>query len=181
MKILLLCDNYVVKEFISLASKSAGAKLTTISAATPKLSDSYDFLFVDDILGSIDIALDILGSIDIDKSVVLYSKESARHSEFDMAIHKPFLPSDIESLIGSTKPQTQILNLADIDEIKSLLDDGDTLPSKETTEDTIVTDEDGLELIYKILQMKPKKIRQILSGAEITIKFPKDTHIEELS
>jgi len=181
MKILLLCDNYVVKEFITLASHSVGAKLTTISDATSKLHDSYDFLFVDDKGDMIDIARETLDKTDIAKSIVLYSKESTRHGDFDEAIHKPFLPSDIESLIGSTKPQTQILNLADIDEIKSLLDDGDTLPSQETTEDTVVTDEDGLELIYKILQMKPKKIRQILSGAEITIKFPKDTHIEELS
>ena len=181
MKILLLCDNYVVKEFITLASHSVGAKLTTISDTTSKLHDSYDFLFVDDKGNMIDVAMEILDKRDIAKSIVLYSKESTRHGNFDEAIHKPFLPSDIESLIGLHKPKTQILNLTDIDEIKSLLEDGDSVPNIEKQDDTVVTDEDGLELIYKILQMKPKKIRQILSGAEITIKFPKDTHIEELS
>ena len=181
MNILLLCNNYVVKEFISLASQSVGAKLTTISDTKTQLSSSYDFMFVDDKGSMVDIALEIMHSVDITKSIILYSRESVRHSEFDIAIHKPFLPSDIEAIIGLAKPQTQILNIADIDEIKSLLDEGDTPLPQKMEEDNIVTDEDGLELIYKILQMKPKKIRQILSGAEITIKFPKDTHIEELS
>ena len=88
---------------------------------------------------------------------------------------------------------THVLNLQDIDEIKALLrEDGLEIVSEEDLAEEIenqshITDEaeetkavHEIEemLLSAILKMKPKKIRKLLKGAEVTlkIKFPKDSN-----
>lgn len=137
MKILLLTHNHVVREFVSLAADKSGAELDFVESISSVDWDSYDMFFVDDRRDYLSQSYSMIGDLTNCTSVLLYNEENATHSNFDITIKKPFLPSDIQAVISNmdaymdtsldvnnkTPYHEQILNLSDIDEIKGLLDD----------------------------------------------------------
>lgn len=199
MKILLLSHNHVVREFVGLGADKADAKFDFVESVADIDIDSYDIFFVDDRGDYLSQCSKLITNLNSCKTVLLYSKADSNHEKFDIEIKKPFLPSDIKYIIENSDTideplyGEQILNLNDIDEIKGLLDDevyDKTLPIptladriKQTKKDikkiekTKKSEENmEIKLLNAITKMEPKKIRKLLSGAEVTIsiKFPKE-------
>ncbi len=195
MRILLLTRNHVVREFIELVADRVGAVLEVREKAEDLSDQEIDFLFVDDRGELLEQSLPLLDSLDHAEHVVLYNELKEAHSLFDRQVKKPFLPSDIQEILEDTTSsvthlaEDQILNIQDIEEIKTLLEDeGMEIVSEEdlvdeidtTEEEKLVESEETVDseakLLEAIMQMEPKKIRKLLRGAEvqITIKFPKE-------
>jgi hypothetical protein len=192
MKILLLTRNHVVREFVELVADRVDAELVLYDTVEGIVDVGYDFLFVDDRGELLEQSKALIERLETRKNIVLYNQAKAIHDLFDIQVKKPFLPSDIQMILEAP-PETevhleedQILNIRDIDEIKSLLEDeGLEIVSEEDLADEI-TAESGIQivesqisqedkLIEAIMQMEPKRIRKLLKGAEVTIKirFPK--------
>lgn len=188
MKILLITHNRVVKEFIELATDKINASLTVTEDIASVEDSSFDFVFVDDRIGSKESLGTIIKIFEKSVSVILFSQAKELHDEFDIKIKKPFLPSDIQNILEqqsddkSYSPAEQILNLEDIQEIKNLLDsesEHEMLEEEEILSDTPELDIAKLsqdKILELLLSMEPKKIRKLLKGAElnIQIKFPKE-------
>ena len=196
MKILLLTRNHVVREFIELVADRVGAVLEVREGIKDISDRGYDFLFVDDRGELLEESLSLLDQLDQAQHIVLYNVSKEIHTRFDMQIKKPFLPSDIQEILTHTSTpkvhleEDQILNIQDIEEIKSLLEDeGMEIVSEEDLIDEIDV-ESGLQIVESevdpkveeklleaIMQMEPKKIRKLLKGAEVSIKirFPKES------
>ncbi len=199
MKILLLTRNHVVHEFVELVADRVGAQLDVQDTIEGIVDTEYDFLFVDDRGDLLEKSITLIDSLDTQNNIVLYNKTKPIHDLFDLGIKKPFLPSDIQAILEEIpKPKVhleedQILNIRDIDEIKSLLEDeGLEIVSEEDLVDEITSGsdlymaEEKLEreestsveekLLEAIMQMEPKKIRKLLKGAEVSIniRFPKE-------
>jgi hypothetical protein len=192
MKILLLTRNHVVREFVELVADRVDAELVLYDTVEGIVDVGYDFLFVDDRGELLEQSKALIERLETRKNIVLYNQAKEIHDLFDIQVKKPFLPSDIQMILEAP-PETkvhleedQILNIRDIDEIKSLLEDeGLEIVSEEDLADEI-TAESGIQivesqisqenkLIEAIMQMEPKRIRKLLKGAEVTIKirFPK--------
>jgi hypothetical protein len=192
MKILLLTRNHVVREFVELVADRVDAELVLYDTVEGIVDAGYDFLFVDDRGELLEQSKALIERLETRKNIVLYNQAKEIHDLFDIQVKKPFLPSDIQMILEAP-PETkvhleedQILNIRDIDEIKSLLEDeGLEIVSEEDLADEI-TAESGIQivesqisqedkLIEAIIQMEPKRIRKLLKGAEVTIKirFPK--------
>jgi len=199
MKILLLTRNHVVHEFVELVADRVGAQLDVQDTIEGIVDIGYDFLFVDDRGDLLEKSITLIDSFDTQKNIVLYNKTKPMHDLFDLGIKKPFLPSDIQTILEEIpKPkihleEDQILNIRDIDEIKSLLEDeGLEIISEEDLADEITSESDlhiveekiereesasvEEKLLEAIMQMESKKIRKLLKGAEVTIniRFPKE-------
>jgi len=178
MNILLLSNNYVVVEFVTLAANSLSAEIEVIENISDHSSDEYDFFIVDERGSILDDVESLMESLDISYSIFLCKRGSHGDDLFDLSIQKPFLPSDIESALSSQTINRQVLNSIDIDEIKSLLDDDFVDVDLDVDTDTMpivnIPDEPGI--LDALISMKSKKIKQILRGAEIniSIKFPKE-------
>jgi len=196
MKVLLLTRNHVVREFVELVADRVGVDLDVYEHVSDVDGDAYDLLFVDDRGELLEESIVLRERLKTSQSIVLFGEESVLHASFDRKIKKPFLPSDIQRILEEqqmTEEDTadQILNLQDIEEIKSLLEDeGMEIVSEEDLVDEI-TMENTLQimetetvnntveekLLKALLGMEPKKIRKLLKGAEVTlrIKFPKES------
>ena len=133
-----------------------------------------------------------------DKNVILLTNVKTFFDELKTlrTLSKPFLPTQLSSMINSDSPietiskestinplNNKILNFDDIEQIKELLEKPDISLDDQMSIDTIsyVFDknkQDGeSKLLNAILKMKPKKLKKLLSGAEITvnIRFPKES------
>jgi len=195
MKILLLTQNHVVKEFIELVADRVGAELEVWDRVETVTDSGYDFLFVDDRGVLLEEAQKLLDLLDTYQNVVLYTRPNVLHEQFDVQLKKPFLPSDIQKILDRMpnpkvhQIEDQILNIQAIEEIKNLLEhEGMEIISEEELIDEIDTGLDRQEtgeaqnsdshekLLEALTAMEPKKIRKLLKGAEvnITIRFPKE-------
>jgi len=193
MKILLLTRNHVVREFVELVADRVEAELVVYDAVEEIVDAGYDFLFVDDRGELLEQSVMLIDNLDTGKNIVLYNKTKEIHDLFDIQVKKPFLPSDIQMILEELPTskvhleEDQILNIRDIDEIKSLLEDeGLEIVSEEDLADEITAESElqivgsqisqEEKLLEAIIQMEPKKIRKLLKGAEVTIniRFPKE-------
>jgi hypothetical protein len=185
-----------VREFIELVADRVGAILEVREGIEGISDGGYDYLFVDDRGELLDMSLPLLEQLAQAQHIVLYNEPKEKHAHFDMQIKKPFLPSDIQEILEHTPSpkvhleEDQILNIQDIEEIKSLLEDeGMEIVSEEDLIDEIDV-ESGMQvvesercanaeekLLEAIMQMEPKKIRKLLKGAEVNIqiRFPKES------
>ncbi len=194
MKVLLLTRNHVVREFIELVTGRIAADLEVREDANGVEDEAYDFLFVDDRGSLLEESIVLLERLKTHQNIVLYNEKNTLHALFGQKIKKPFLPSDIQSILEASPAEKnlpseeQILNIQDIEEIRGLLEsEGMEIVSEEELVDEIEM-EHGIseterevrmdeELLMALRNMEPKKIRKLLKGAEVTltIRFPKET------
>jgi hypothetical protein len=165
----------------------------------PKLKlNKYDIVFVDDDSYCTDLEEQLSHTKIKLKVILLDSNSTLNYDEeiFTHAIEKPFLPSQIRDIIHilpNIKPvnTTKILNVNEIDKIKSLLNEDENHSNiPEAIEENFKTNthskkskrkkskkkkEDLFTLEEKILatlkDMKIKKIKKLLKGAEINISI----------
>ncbi len=196
MRILLLTRNHVVREFIELVADRVGAVLEVQESVPEANADAYDVLLVDDRGTFLEESIPLLERLHGCQRIVLYTQEHALHEAFDLKVKKPFLPSDIQNILEKkavaeeARTGEPVLHIEDIEEIRSLLEgEGMEIVSEEDLVDEITVEEfaQGAEreivhstmeekLLEAVLEMKAKKIRKLLKGAEVTLKitFPKE-------
>jgi len=183
MRVLLCTKNHVVREFVELVTDRMGGDLKVLDSVENERIEEYDFVLLDDRGACLEVSEVFLRERVNTVTVVLYMQERAEHQNFDVALKKPFLPSDIENILRNKVEahpvEQQILNIQDIDEIKQLLDSEEIeiIPEEDLADELDLSSSSlGEPFLEAMMQMDVRKIRQILQGAEvqITIQFPKE-------
>jgi len=174
MHILLINANPVVSRLLTLCTRNAEIILEETEDITLVKRKQYDIIFVDEESYKDDV-LQLDSYIDTNKKV-LFSNEDVVISAFDTTIKKPFLPSQIMSLLKNIEDndgkviaeEPQVLDGGEIEKIKSLLymDEEDDILEK--------LSEDDIE----IRKIKVIKEQLIADGLEI---IDEDKIVEELS
>jgi len=104
MKILLINNNPVVSRLTALSARKEDIQIDEIQEVTELSSDKYDLVFVDADSWSKDVRDVISENIKMQKSVLFYSDgDEDEKSSFDISILKPFLPSEVSSVIRSVQ------------------------------------------------------------------------------
>ena len=126
MNILLLNTNPVVSRLVSLCVREDDIVLEEVTDIGAVTGERYDILFVDD-LSYVEEVKNRLPELQIEKKVFLSSKhsEDVELTYFDEVIKKPFLPSQITSVIeafktnengNDTREEETVANETDVEE-----------------------------------------------------------------
>ncbi|WP_292664233.1 hypothetical protein [Nitratifractor sp.] len=194
MKVLLFTPSRVVREMVRLATEKAGAELECVTAPEQVSSDRYELVLVDDA-----IALDpesLRAHLIVGETVWIHGLEHPLDERYDHSIIKPFLPSDILSLLHRELPfpeeeedenlvdfrgteseeTTRVLDREEVARIRSLLEDNNEEPDETHRRGDGGIRLDAEELIELLATLKPKKLKKLLQGAEVTltVRFPKE-------
>jgi len=193
MQILLVNSNHIISKLFSLSSNS----LSNIDLHELKIEESipnqhYDILFIDIGSSSSRTIEEYIYRVDAKKKILFATDRELEINGIDKIITKPFLPSTVIDILRSYPEDIKIedksldsiiLDSDEIGTIKRLLLDEELDVSRykeESSRDNYMdksTDIDHQDdILDRLLKEKPKKIKKILAGAEvtITIKFPKE-------
>ena len=122
MKILLINNNPVVSRLTALSARKENIEIDEVQEVTELNNNVYDIVFVDDDSWSKDVKDIIDGHIQTKKSVLFYAEgDNDNKDAFDLAILKPFLPSEVSAVIRSLEEHTEELeesNFNILDEAK---------------------------------------------------------------
>ncbi len=143
--ILLINDNKIVSRLLQLSSKKHNYDLEEISDYNPSNSN-YNVIFVDSHKYNASNLKKLTDALTYDKLGFIGSKNSDIPSEFDIAIEKPFLPTDFVSLIDESfkvvdpsdeKEEKEEAKLDELEELPSLDEpkEEELAPIKELKED----------------------------------------------
>ena len=104
MNILLINTNPVVSRLISLCIREDHTVLEEVTEISAVKLSSYDIVFVDD-ASYVSSTRQLLENIETEKKVLLLATNTLDEisEDFDKVIKKPFLPSEIRSVIDSLK------------------------------------------------------------------------------
>jgi hypothetical protein len=206
MNILLVNTNPVVSRLLSLHSRrDFTIDVDEIKGGEPIPRGRYDIVFVDEQCCHIRQIEKYLQGISAAKKIVLSSGSDSQIDWADGVIKKPFLPSEISKALSSYidsfeddlddlddldaffeeslyDSSLSVLNRDEIKKIQYLLENEE---SQEFEELVVPKKEEGIKvedgvfenkLLVALMKMKPKKIKKLLQGAEVTvtIKFPKE-------
>jgi len=174
MHVLLINTNPVVSRLLALCTRNDEIILEEIKDIAVAKQTEYDIIFVDEESYNDDI-LQFFNYIDTNKKV-LFSNENITINDFDITIKKPFLPSQIMSLLQNIQNindkeieiKPQVLDGEEVEKIKALLnmDEEDNI-AEELSENDI-----------EIRKIKVIKEQLIADGLEI---IDEDKILEELS
>ena len=104
MKILLINNNPVVSRLTALSARKEEIEIDEIQEVTELNSDTYDIVFVDGDSWTKDVRDVIKENIKVKKSVLFYTEgDEEEQGSFDLAILKPFLPSEVSAVIRSVE------------------------------------------------------------------------------
>jgi len=188
MKIVLINKNPVVSKLIELSIKDTDYKIIETEDINI-INEDYDLFIIDDSCYNADME-----QIISNKNVILLTniKKFSDESHTFKTLPKPFLPTQLFNLINSSLSSealfhksinNNILNSDDIYQIKELLEKPDMASDNKIYEDNLSyvfrKSEETKEkrILMALLKMKPKKLKKLLSDAEITfsIRFPKES------
>ena len=194
MKVLLFTPSRVVREMVRLATEKAGAELEWVTGPEQVSGDRYELVLVDDA-----VALDpesLREHLIIGETAWIHNLERPLDERYDHSVIKPFLPSDILSLLDGESAfevtermdetagdsealqsvlETRVLDEKEVARIRSLLEeDEEESVRKRPGEGSMRLDVE--ELIDLLTHLKPRKLRKLLQGAELTltVRFPKE-------
>ena len=146
MKILLINSNPVVSRLTALSARKEGVDLDEIRDIADLKKSDYNIVFVDSELLSPEI-LTLLKNSDIKRRVIFYTQDDKNIDKiFNYTILKPFLPSEVSSILREakmeldeeeyskktpppSKPKEEYLNLNDI--ISTKKEDLEPIKTKE--------------------------------------------------
>ena len=104
MKILLINNNPVVSRLTALSARKENIEIDEIQEVTELNSDGYDIVFVDADSLTKDVNDTIEEHLKVKKSVLFYTEGDEEDKvAFDLTILKPFLPSEVSSVIRSVE------------------------------------------------------------------------------
>ena len=147
MNILLVNKSIVISRLVTICIKDIGASLDEIDDISNLKKDNYDIIIVDEQMKSQKLEESINNKI-YKAKIILYSDINDDLDNYDIKIKKPFLPQKL----------TEILS--------------DFITTKDKEEIAIDN-----YFFKELLSMPSSKIKEVLAGAEITIKikFPKES------
>jgi len=168
MHILLINNNPVVSRLLSFCLKKETIVLEEIEDIESCKRDKYHIVFVDEAL--YDEKLQRLKDTMTIQKTVIFTHTLMDSSHFDVAIQKPFLPSQIleivESLNEESPASTQVLDSNEVEKIKALLE----VNEKEyKSSDETLNDEE-----YEARKIKAIKEQLIEDGLEIVDERERD-------
>lgn len=202
MNILLINKNPIVSNLFALSAKGlVNLRIDEIDNKDLIPTKSYDMLFVDDECCNLHQMEKFFAIVQANKKVLFSNRGKIKIDKVDAVINKPFLPSQIIKMLQDGDENQESL----ANEIEALLNNDSKIEDKNNqNRDSLILDGDEIDTIKKLLlddeeptksqssynsqdillegivtslgEMKPKKIREILAGAEIKIKikFPKE-------
>ena len=230
MHILLVNTNPVVSRLIALNTRDEAAiEVDEINGSEMIPGEWYDVVFLDEKCCDTEVMGAYLQKVRAGKKILFSSRKESSVEGIDRVIMKPFLPSEITTVlqsilqnkeisdeeeplspgesgtvnVDSGKEEILILDGEEIELIKQLLVDEELEPAKnEKSESVIVQEHEKSKkrkkpkrkekkkttsktkeksmrfeenLLEALVEMKPKKIRKLLEGAEVSIaiRFPK--------
>ncbi len=224
MHILLVNTNPIVSRLIAWNTRGDDSiHIDEIDGKEGTPRDAYDILFIDEKCCDDKALSKHLRKVEAKEKILFSSQKENMIEGIDRVIRKPFLPSDITSILQSIlelelpeKKETplktdenieifespdivensenktgSILDDQEIETIKQLLlDEG--LEIEQNNESSVESGADEVKqkvtekekskvkfeenLLESLIEMKPKRLKKLLAGAEvsITIKFPKE-------
>jgi len=222
MNILLINKNPVISKLITLCLHDDSIMFEELEDLFEIKDDSYDIVFIDS-SSYTPLVDDYLSHINAELKILLLPSNSTLNYDdniFTYTIEKPFLPSQIKKIIDTlpqivnredTKSKSEILNVNEIEKIKSILvESEENIPlvenrDYESRKVELIKEHleaDGLEIVVEndivdilskknsskkrkkkksksiedkiiktLIEMKPKKLKKLLSGAEININI----------
>ena len=223
MHILLINTNPVVSRLISLNTHNdTTIQIDEISGGEKAPRQRYDVVFVDEKCCNADMIRAYIQTVTAGEKVLFSTEKKSSIEGIDRVISKPFLPSEISTLLQMILPNINaeaeedeereeeeslsagnepILDSGEIEKIKQILLDeemGITETGEEEMEreSVIALEEKGPKkrkkkkkmskklkkkmsfeenLLEALTEMKPRQIRKLLEGAEVSIaiRFPK--------
>ena len=203
MRILLVNTNPVISRLISWNTRSDDTIHIDEIDTMEKIPEVYyDVVFIDEKCCDIQQIDNSLQKMNAGKKILFTAQKEIIIEGIDRVILKPFLPSEITMLLESilsgsentedillfeestttTKESTNkgrsVLDGKEIEIIKQLLLEEEPETNRSGIDELVEKSNVGFEekLLETLIEMKPKKIRKLLEGAEIsiTIKFPKE-------
>lgn len=163
MRILLINNNPVVSRLTALSARKEDIEIDEIQEVTELNANSYDIVFVDADSWSKDVRDVISENINMQKSVLFYGDgDEDEKDSFDIAILKPFLPSEVSAVIRSVEelPETAKPTL-ETEENFDILAEG-----KKTLEDDLF-DLDALDS----KDTKKEKVAEVADNAPLALEF----------
>ncbi len=223
MRILLVNNNPVISRLFSWNAHDDDTIHIDETDSIEKIPEVYyDVVFLDEKCCDTKQIDTYLRKINVGEKILFSTQEESIIEEIDRVILKPFLPSEIMTVLQSVLSDREnrkekedalvseksvslieeianedcsVLDGKEIEIIKQLLlEDELEVDEKRIGEDEMELDDESIEknhqtqekqkssagfeekLLESLLEMKPRKIRKLLGGAEvsITIKFPKE-------
>ena len=190
MKILLINTNPVVSRLVSLCMRDENIYFEEVSHVSQARDTAYDIVFVDDDSYTDEI-VKFLGQIDpVEKRI--YFAGNNNHSSvkefFDMVVQKPFLPSQIQNIIGgkeecvaeSTRERGELKKETKEKDIASSFSafeekKGDTIVPKSEKSDAIpmstkALDAKAIEQIKVLLKESDEPVDEVLEEKDYEAK-----------
>ena len=183
MKILVISNSLIVQELLKLVLDNREDSSEYIQKAQDAEDINYDIVFIDDFISNLKRQIDFVKSSLKAKWVILLGgeKDLELGSIVDIILKKPFLPADIEDVLGKFNNKdisTNILDPEEIAKIKVLMElDEDSSEDElsyiemlENKESLKLKKRDAKEFLYEILKLNKKELKALLKGAKVSIK-----------
>jgi hypothetical protein len=165
MHILLINNNPVVSRLLSFCFQKETIVLEEIEDIDACKRDTYHIMFVDEAL--YDEKVQRLKETMTIQKTVIFTHTDVDSSDFDLAIQKPFLPSQILEVVESLNDRTDVLDeenpaetqVLDSNEVKKIKD---LLEVNDNVNDEVLSEEE-----YEARKIKAIKEQLIEEGLEI--------------
>ncbi len=197
MRILLVNTNPIISRLISWNTRSNDTiRLDEIDTVEKIPEVYYDVIFIDEKCCEIQQIDIYLQKMNTGNKILFSAQKESTIKGIDRVILKPFLPSEITMVLQSilsdregrgesiataeegTGREDSVLDGKEIEIIKQLLLEDEPETEMDEVDEIVEKSNMGFEekFLETLIEMKPRKIRKLLEGAEIsiTIKFPKE-------
>jgi len=183
MKILVISNSLIIQELLKLVLDNREDSAEYIQRAQDAEDINYDILFIDDFISDLKAQIDFAKSSLRAKRVILLGGEEDLElgSLVDIALKKPFLPTDIEDVLEKFNTKDLNTNVLDPDEvakIKALMELDETsredklsyIDKLENRENLKLKKKSAKEFLVEILELNKKELKGLLKGAKVSIK-----------
>ncbi len=185
MKILLINNNPVVSRLTALSARKEDIEIDEVQEVTELTSYNYDIVFVDVDSWNEDVKSTIFSHINTQKRVLFYAQDDNEDLDlFDKGILKPFLPSEVSTVIRSVEESNALDDISnEMEEEKSMNVVEDV---KEDATATLASESINLEsaevktdLMDELEKIDEEKVEEpLLSSAELEDDLFKETSKE---
>jgi len=164
MKILLINNNPVVSRLTALSARKEDIEIDEIQEVTELNSDTYDIVFVDGDSWSKDVSDVIAENMKVKRTVLFYTEEDKEEKKsFDITILKPFLPSEVSTVIRSVEDLEEVsAEQEKITEDFNLLENEKQEPKEElfSLDDDVLLDEKVEEKKEEVKSSFDEKLKE---------------------
>jgi len=180
MNILVISNSLIILELFKRALENKNLQGELTQSAQEAKSDSYSAIFLDDTLPNILEEIDFIhNNFDFNEIVIIGED---RYNIASLELKKPFLMSDIESLLleiqeeYSSEEIGSILDINEIKKIKEIMKQSEEEPLESNLfyklkkeKKIIATKKEASKLLKKLCKMDKKERKKLLKKVQLTI------------